>query len=249
MGFYINACYNVSGDMMIIDQSKNRYKYIFKGLGIIFLYFAVSFFKYLPFDLLHINRADIKDFSLIVYNLAIEMVLIVAIYSIYEKEFRLAISDIKKNHKMYFDKYLKVYLIGVILMIGSNMIINILGGGISENEGTIRKEMQMFPIYTYISAVFLAPILEEMIFRLGIRSIVKNNVIYIILSGLIFGGLHLIGTPINILFPLYLLSYCSSGWGFAYMMSKSNNVLVSSGFHLMHNGIILSIQFFLLIFT
>lgn len=234
---------------MIIDQDKNRYKYIFKGLGVILLYFLVSFFKYLPFDLLHINRMDIKDLSLILYNLAVELALIITIYSAYEKEFKLAFENIKKNHKVYFDKYLKVYLIGLVIMVGSNMIINYLGGGISENEDIIRNEMTKFPIYTYVSAVFLAPVLEEMVFRLGIRSIIKNNIFYILMSGLIFGGLHLIGTKIDLLFPLYLLSYCASGFGFAYMMSKSNNILTSTGFHLMHNGVILSIQMFLLIFT
>lgn len=234
---------------MIIEQEKNKYEYILKGLGVILLYFTVSFFKYLPFDLLHINRMDIKDFSLIIYNLAIEFGLIVTIYYIYEKEFYEAFIDIKKNHKEYFDKYLKVYLIGLILMVGANILIGYFGGGLSENEGMVRQEMEKYPIYTYISAVCFAPILEEMVFRLGIKSVIKNDLIFIILSGLIFGGLHLIGTPINILFPLYLISYCASGWGFAYMMSKTNNIFTSTFFHTMHNGIILSMQFLLMIFT
>lgn len=234
---------------MLIEFEKNRYKYIFKGLGIVIIYFAVSLFKYVPFYLLHINLADVKDISLNLYNLAISLGLITLFYSIYEKEIINAIDDIKKNHKEYFDKYLKVYLIGLILMIGSNMLINVLGGGLSENEGMVRDELSKFPLYTYVSAVFLAPLLEEMVFRLGIRSIIKNKIIYILASGLIFGGLHLIGTKIDILFPLYLISYCASGFGFAYMMSKTNNILVSTWFHFMHNGIIMSIQIMMMIFT
>ncbi len=234
---------------MIIKQSKNRWNYVFKGLGIIFLYFFISLFKYLPFDILHINYTDINDKTLIIYNLLLSATMIYIIFLIYREEFKLAIKDIKENHKEYFTKYFKIYLIGVIIMMLSNIIISKYGGGISENENAIRDEFKLYPVYTFISAVFIAPLLEESIFRLGIRSIFKNKTIYIIMSGLIFGGLHLMGMPLNKLFPLYLLSYCSEGFAFAYMMSKTNNVLVSTGFHFMHNGIIMSLQFFLLIFT
>ena len=134
-------------------------------------------------------------------------------------------------------------------MILSNILINKLGGGISENESAIRDEFKLYPIFTYVSAVFLAPLLEESIFRLSFRSIIKNNIIYIIISGLVFGTLHLIGTKIDYLMPIYLISYCSCGWAFAYMMTKSNNVLISTAFHFMHNGLLMSLQFFLLLFT
>ena len=234
---------------MIIDENKNKWTYIFKGLGIIFMYFFISIYKSAPFELLHINPEDLSAYIKIAYNLILEITMIFGIYIVYEKEIKLAIKDIKKNHKTYFDKYLKVYLIGVIIMMLSNFIISIYGGGISENESSIRNQFELYPIYTFVSAVCLAPILEEMIFRLGFRSIIKNKYLYIAISGLVFGGLHLMGMPVDKLFLLYLLSYCSEGFAFAYMMSKSNNILISTAFHFMHNGLIMSLQFFLLIFS
>ena len=134
-------------------------------------------------------------------------------------------------------------------MMASNMLINILGGGTSTNETTIRNEFTVFPIYIFISAAILAPLLEESVFRLAFRAIFKNDFLYITVSSLVFGSLHLIGTPINELLPLYLLSYCSCGIAFAYMLKKTNNIFVSMGFHFMHNGLILSMQTFLLIFS
>ena len=234
---------------MLIDQNKNKSKYLFKGLGIIFIYFFISLFKSLPFELMRINIDDISSYITIVYNIIIELIMIFIICWVYNNEIKTAIKDIKENHMTYFKKYFTVYLLGVIIMMLSNIIISKYGGGLSENESAIRSEFQTYPIYTFISAVFLAPILEESIFRMGIKSIFKNKILYILASGLIFGGLHLIGMPIDKLFPLYLLSYCSEGFAFAYMMSKTNNVLVPMGFHFMHNGIILSLQTFLLIFT
>lgn len=234
---------------MLIDKDKNRWKYIFKGFLTIFLYFFISLIKPLPFILMHINVNDIPENAKNLYSLIVELILIITIISIYEKEFKLAIDDIKKNHNEYFDKYFKVYLIGLIVMIGSNILINHLGGGISNNEESIRNQFSQTPIFVFISAVFLAPILEESVFRLGIYSIIKNKIIYIFISGLIFGGLHLIGAKLNLLFPLYLVSYCAEGWAFAYMNAKTNNSLVSTAFHFMHNGIIMSLNVFLMIFS
>lgn len=234
---------------MIIDQEKNKWTYIFKGLGVLFVYLFISLFRDLPFYILNIDVDKIPEIVVIIYSFVIEILIIIGIYSIYRKEFKLAFKDILNNHSDYFSKYFKVYLIGILIMILSNVLINVLGGGISSNESYIRNEFQKFPIYVFTSAVFLAPVLEESIFRLAFKSIIKNNYIFIFLSGLVFGGLHLIGTPINNLFILYLLSYCSSGFAFAYMMAKTNNVLVSTSFHIMHNGIILLLQAFFLIFT
>lgn len=234
---------------MLIDENNNRLKYFIKGLSIVLLYFTLSLYKNLPFVLLKINIEDIPKNSLNFYSISLEITMIVIIYYTFEKEIKKAIKDIKENHKEYFEKYFKTYLIGIIIMILSNILIGKLGGGISENESAIRDEFKLFPIYTYISAVFLAPILEEFIFRLGFKAMIKNKIIYIITSGLIFGSLHLLGTKIDYLLPIYLISYCSCGWAFAYMMSKSNNILISTAFHFMHNGLLMSLQFFLLLFT
>lgn len=244
-----NSCYNKLGDKMIIDQNKHRLKYFIKGISVIMFYFLLSLFKNLPFILLKINIEDIPQKSYNFYSITLEMMMIVIIYYTFEKEIKLAIKDLKENHQEYFQKYFKTYILGVTIMMLSNIIIGKLGGGISENESTIRNEFKLYPIYIYTSAVLLAPFLEEFIFRLGFKSMIKNNVIYIIISGLIFGSLHLLGTKIDYLLPIYLISYCSCGWAFAYMMAKSNNILISTAFHLMHNGLLMSLQFFLLLFT
>lgn len=232
----------------MISKNDNLKNFI-KGLSAVTIYFTVSIFQSLPFTLMHINTNNLPNIVKILYTLSIEILIIFSIYLIFKKEIHAAIKDLKKNHLTYFKKYFKYYIIGLIVMMACNILIQQLGGGISENESTIRDEFKIFPIYVYISAVLLAPILEEFVFRLSFKAIFKNNYMYIIASGVIFGLLHLLGMKIDNLFPLYLLSYCSSGISFAYMMAKSNNIFVSTGFHFMHNGLIMALQIFLLIFT
>ncbi len=234
---------------MITRTKENDFKYAIKGALVIFIYFFFSIGQTFPFILLHINISELPEYIKILYTLAVELLMISIIFFIFDKEFKKAWEDIKKNHLKYFNKYLKYYIISVIVMIAANLCINLLGGGMSTNETTIRNEFQIFPIYTFISAVILAPILEESVFRLAFRSIISNDFLFITISSLIFGGLHLIGTPFDKLFPLYLLSYCSCGIAFAYILKKTNNIFVSMFFHFMHNGLILALQTFLFIFS
>ena len=67
------------------------------------------------------------------------------------------------------------------------------------------------------------------------------------MSGLIFGGLHVIGNVNSIIDLLYLIPYCVPGFAFAYMLSKTNNIFVPMGFHFLHNGVTMSLQVILLI--
>lgn len=213
------------------------------------MYFTFSFFRDLPLELLNIKYDSLNTLAKEMYSISLEVLMLTVIYFVFEEQIINAWNDLKKNHMKYFSQNFKYYLLGLLLMFSSNALINILGGGISGNEESIRNQFDIAPIFTYISAVFLAPALEESIFRLSFRNIFKNNFLFIITSGLVFGGLHLLAGVDMHLFALYLISYCSFGVIFAYMLVKTNNIFVSTGFHLMHNGILMTMQVILFMFT
>lgn len=230
-------------------MNKTYLKNILKGLTGILIYFAVSNYAAVPLYALGIDPSKLPGYVTDIYSLFMEFLIILSIFLLFQKEITNSFKDLKKNHLKYFKKYLKYYLLAIIVMMGSNAIINVLGGGISENESAIRSSFQTSPVYVFIASVIFAPILEEFTFRGCFRAIFKNDTIFILVSGLIFGSLHLITMPLNELFPIYLISYSSCGIAFAYMLAKSNNIFVSTGFHFMHNGILMSLQTFLLFFS
>ena len=156
--------------------------------------------------------------------------------------------NINRTKYRYFKDNFKFYFLGVAIMMLSNILIMILGGSSSENETAVRNQIDFAPIYSFISGVLLAPLLEEGVFRLGFRSVFKNKVLFILASGFLFGFMHLSGMVGSSLFFLYLLSYCGVGLAFAYIMAKTNNIFVSAGFHIMHNGILISLQIFMNLF-
>lgn len=233
---------------MVTYDQKDRYINMLKGISVIVLYFTVSLFKTLPLALLNINYNNLSLLTKEIYSISIEVLMIVAIFLIFKKQFKNAFNDLKKNHLKYFQSNFKYYLLGVIIMMISNSLIMMLGGSSSDNENAVRSQFELAPIYTFISAVILAPIVEESVFRLSFRNIFKNNILFIAISSFIFGSLHLLGMFNHELFFLYLTAYCSVGVAFAYIMAKTNNIFVSMGLHFMHNGLLLSLQLFVLLF-
>lgn len=219
-----------------------------KGIAVLFTYFVLSELQTLPLIIMGVDYKTMPIISKVIYLLSFEALMISLICLILNKEISKALTDIKKNHKKYFSKYLKYWLYALIVMAGSNIIIGLINGGaIAGNEETIRQTFTKAPIYMFISAVFFAPLLEELTFRQGIRNIFSNDKVFIIVSGLVFGGLHVVGNVNSPVDLLYLIPYCTPGFVFAYIMAKTDNVFVSMGLHLLHNGVMISLQVLLMV--
>ena len=115
----------------------------------------------------------------------------------------------------------------------------------ADNEKEVIETLHRFPLYTIITSTILAPILEESVFRLAIRKIIKNDYIFIIMSGLLFGILHVSGAD-SIGQLLYIIPYSIPGAIFAYTLVKSNNICVPISLHFIHNTILMIAQIILI---
>lgn len=234
-----------------IKQQTDVKKYVktfFTGICAISTYFILTELVSLPFVLAGINVTNMPIILKSIYLLSYEIVMLAIIYLILKDKINAAIEDIKKHHKEYFSKYLKYWILALIIMSGSNILISFINGGqIAGNEEAVRNIFGQTPIYMFISAVFIAPLTEELIFRQAIRNIFSNNKLFIVVSGLIFGGLHVFNSATNWMDLLYLIPYCTPGFIFAYILSKTDNVLVPAGLHFLHNGLMMSLQVLLLL--
>jgi len=133
-------------------------------------------------------------------------------------------------------------------MVSNLFIMLVTNNTTSGNEQAVRDMLVKSPIYAYFSGVIFAPVAEELIFRRGLRNIFRNDTIFILISGLIFGGLHIITGYSGVLDLLYLIPYCTPGIVFAYILTKTDNVLIPISIHFMHNGILIALQMFTYLF-
>jgi len=256
----INITYQIFAIVMSINffiknkkSSLEEYKKYLKtcsiAIGTIIVYSLTSI---LELAVLYYTRVNVQTMTILsktIYLISFEILIMTIISIINHKSLEKDIKDIKKNHKKYFSENFKYYLIALMVMMSSNLIINMINPGIAGNEEAVRSTFKQAPIYMFFSAVIFAPFTEEMVFRKSIRRIIKDNLTFIITSGLIFGGLHVVGNITTFSDVLYLIPYSAPGIAFAYILTKTDNILVPMGLHFMHNGIMMSLQIILLLFT
>ena len=231
---------------MIKEKNKDL-RNMFIGFGVILLYII---FSATPKEFISIFGIYYDNLNFIfkqVYLILYELGLLALIIYIYRKNFIPEFKEFKKQVIKYIKKYIKYWFIMIGLMLLSNFIISMFTtSNTSVNQKIIIDELKSAPIYTLILTVFVAPILEELVFRLSFRKIFAHtDILYIIFSGLFFGFMHVAGEDlINLLF---IIPYSIPGFIFAYLYTKSNNICVPISIHMIHNFIILTFEFILLI--
>ena len=144
---------------------------------------------------------------------------------------------------------MKAWFIGLSLMCASNLLISLLTPvHEANNEVLVQEMLNQAPILSFISATFIAPFLEEMLFRKSLGDIFSNKKLMIFGSGLVFGLLHVvfsIQTPWDL---LYVIPYGALGSSFAYLIYKKDNVFIPITFHMLHNGILTLVSIISMVF-
>jgi len=131
-------------------------------------------------------------------------------------------------------------------MIVSNLfIVTLFPDAMATNQENINSIMSFAPLYVIVSACVYAPFLEETIFRLSIRNFIKNDKLFIFVSGIIFGGLHVITSFENLIDLIYIIPYSIPGFVFAYTLVKSKNIFVPMSLHFFHNTFTILMQLIL----
>ena len=186
----------------------------------------------------------IPDSMKVLLSFINDLLLLIIFISIYKKTIKKDFHDyFNKNYKNNIKESFSTWLIGFGIMIASNLLIAILTKGqLSQNEETVRGLIDKYPLYMTFQVMLYAPITEELIFRKSIKDFITNKKLYIIISGLIFGGLHVITSiTSNPLSYLYLIPYCSLGFVFAYLYQKTDNIFSTTVAHSFHNSLALLI--------
>ena len=181
----------------------------------------------------------------LVVALIYDLLLLMTIIFIYLKTIVQDFNDFKSNIKYYIDNYFKYFFLNLGLMMLSNIIIiNITSINNSTNQEYITNLLGKYPLYTIVATILIAPITEELMFRLNIRKIFKSDKLFIIMSGLIFGALHMtVATSFKEL--LFIIPYSIPGIIFAYTLTKSKNIFVPISLHTMHNTLMILLQLLL----
>ena len=210
----------------------NKLINILKSIGLIFL---ILFFPVIFFIVLNIN-VNISDTKYIIYLTISNIILIGIFILIYRKTL---VDDLKSYIKDFSNNCeigIKYWIIGFGIMTLSNLFITyILNKDIAGNEQDVRNYLDLFPLFMVFNTVIYAPLTEELTFRKSIRDVIDNKWVYGLVSGLVFGMLHISSYMNNWTDLVYLIPYSSLGVAFALLYHKTDNIFSSITMHAGHN--------------
>ena len=222
---------------------KDKIKKIVKNILIFLSYFMYHYIFIAILLMFNINYENFNIFQRLIFIFISDIIYVMTIFYLLKDEIIKDLKDFKKKYKYYLSKYFVIYAFGVILMGISNKILYyITRQELSGNETSIRNLLDKYPFYMVFSAVLFAPIVEEIIFRKTVRNVFNKKYLYILMSGLIFGILH-ISDYSNFNEILLGIPYIIMGIDFAYIYYKSNNIFTTISLHSIHNLLLVLIQF------
>lgn len=214
------------------------------GAAVLISYLLYNYLFSSFFLIFNINFESLSLLSKELISCLSELLLIGLFIYIYRKRLY---KDLKKYSFNTFFKYIKYWFLTIGLMLISNVIITMFTSiQTTTNQETIISTLYKAPIYTCIMAILFAPILEELVFRLSFRNMFKTNIIFIIISGLFFGFMH-VSSSNTILELIYIIPYSIPGMVFAYTLTKSNNIFVPISLHFIHNSIMMLFQIIIML--
>lgn len=223
-----------------MEKKINRFM-LFIGLFLMDLLYSslvVILLKHLGIDILSMENTP-KYISEILISISFMLI----IYLIYRKEINYEFKNYFKNFKKNFTFGFKFWILGLILMIVSNLIIQHIYPSTASNEDAVQESLKLFPVYTVFASCIFAPFVEEMIFRKCLGKVFNNDTIFIIASGLLFGLAHTLASiGVGTSQLLYIIPYGLFGSVFAYMYRKTNNIFTSMTFHFIHNTILVTLS-------
>ncbi|MDD3187562.1 MAG: type II CAAX endopeptidase family protein [Bacilli bacterium] len=233
--------------MLSYDEFKRDLRSAGIGFGVLILFYLSNFFIDIPFNVFGSSITDLSLVYRIIYIITYQFIFASILFFIYRKKLTKDFIDFKKNKTAYFKKYFKLWFLMIFLVIFFNGIITLITNGqIANNEQGVRDLFNKSPIYVYIASVVIAPFVEEIVFRLSIRKIFKTKILFIIMSGIVFGFAHIFGQVEVLTDYLFFIPYAVPGVVFAYIFADSDNLFNSVFMHMFHNGLLIGLQFLVL---
>lgn len=221
---------------------KDNVKNIFKLIISFVLFFNLSLVIAYIFKLVGINYSNFNYIDYACLNTFIELIMFVVVLLFYKKYLKKDLVLFKLNKKDYIKKIISYFIIFLVVKYGvalfSSLLLVMLGSDLvtSENQETVVTLAKTLPFMMMISTSLLAPFVEEGIFRLGIKKVINNKYLFILVSGLIFGFMHIFPTEL----PLYValiesLNYVTMGLLLAYIYNETDNIYVVVIIHALNN--------------
>lgn len=210
-------------------------KLIPKSLIVLLLFFFSSIFQLILIPILKYDINNLTANQNLILTSFSDFILLMILIIMYFKDLKSDFKKLKGNLYKYMDVAIKYWLLGLLVMMISNIAIGLLTSAEAVNEETVQKLIHSSKYLSIITIGILAPFIEELTFRKAFRDVFKNDTVFVLTSGLVFGALHVVLSFNSLWDLLYIIPYSSLGIAFGLTYVKTDCIYTSTLMHMFHN--------------
>lgn len=225
---------------------KDKLKEFIKLLFSLLCFYGIGYVITFILKLFNISTKDLSPLWMMILELLLALIVSSIVMAVYYKEVKKDFGHFKKNLDKNITYIIKMFLIFMVVKYIISVLSVLLMMGIgydttsmtSANQSTIEEYVKSFPWIMVFTTSFVAPLYEETLFRLGFKKVIKNKIAFILISGFIFGLMHIFPLAEGVDLILGLLqsiTYVTMGIFLAYSYQKTNNIFTSIGIHFLNN--------------
>ena len=231
-----------------------KYKNIIIMILLFFLYYIypllqLGYAKLIGIDFIYENEQlilNISDKLRVFLKLLADSTFAIFLFFVYRKSIKEDFKKFIKNFGNITNIAIKYWLIGLAIMATSNILINKFTSlGSSTNQQAVNNIISSAPIMAFIITTFIAPFVEEIIFRKTFKDAIKSKIPFILTSGIFFGTIHILSSITTSLFGLlYIIPYAALGICLSIIYYKTDNIFSTIFIHMIHNGALVLLYIF-----
>ena len=200
----------------------------------VFIRFLYSFSIYIVASFIYLAVNSYFKDTVISYSISTAVTILI-LYTIFRNKIKKDIINFKDDFKNNLPHIIVVPAILIGLEIIASLILSKLGIYSSNQlagEDIIKNSNFLIIFYTAI----LAPMFEEMVFRLPYHYSSSNKVLTYIVYSVVFALTHIM-TVDNLLSLIYIIPYLLLSFGIGYNFYKTDNIFMSTIVHIINNSI------------
>ncbi len=222
----------------MLDDNKKLF-IIIRGIIVFLIFWFSAYFQYIPIKLFHLDIQNLSPSMNVVLSTFSSLIVVFFLFFIYRKELKIEFKKFKSKFWENLDIGFRYWMIGLIIMMVSNFIINfVFKAGEANNETALQEMIKSLPWLMVIDAGLLAPFNEEIVFRKIFKDVIRNPIILVSICSIVFGAAHVVGSASTWLDYLYIIPYGALGGAFAYSYYKTDTVFTSMSMHMIHNTVL-----------
>lgn len=199
---------------------------------IAYIFFYCGIFS-LMFRWLNLTEFMANNSALI--NAVMFSLMFVIVFLMLRKEIIRDVKLLFKNFSTYLNIISPIFFIGFIAQIVIGILLILITKSNASNQAAVTSMPLWFLI---IFALIIGPAVEECFFRGFLRKFLKNNVVFVLVSSLLFSVMHVI--PYAFFNPiqwLFVLQYATIAVPISILYVKTNNLAATYLFHLCWNAV------------